>query len=82
MKKHIITFDKEIDETKEKRIRTNLKKINNGMLDLTAMGYTLYLSPGSLNVCDGETHTGNDAHPDRDVIVASISLTGIDAGDW
>jgi len=80
--KHIIHIEKELTKEDEKRIKTNLRKINNGLIDLKEMGYDMYLSPNSLNVCDGETHTGQNCNPDRDVVVASIYVTGVDAGDW
>jgi len=82
MSKNIIIIEKEIDEITEKRIKSNLIKINNALIDLVDMGYNMYLSPNSLNVCDGDTHNGVYAKQDQSVVVASISVKGIDAGDW
>ena len=80
MGKHLIMFDKEVSPKKEKRIKSNLRKINNALIDLVDMNYNMYLTPNSLNVCDGDTHPGS--HADRDVVVASIYVRGIDGGDW
>jgi hypothetical protein len=58
MSRHIISVEREVTEKEEKRIKSNLRKINNALIDLVDMGYSMYLSSNSLNVCDGETHTG------------------------
>ncbi len=82
MSKNIISIEKEIDDLTEKRIKSNLKKINIALKDLVDMGYNMYLAPNSLNVCDGETHKGNRCEADQSVVVASLFVSGIDAGDW
>lgn len=82
MSKHLIFIEKEVSEEEEKRIKSNLRKINNALIDLVDMGYNMYLSPNNLNVCDGETHTEIGANQDQSVIVASVFVRGIDAGDW
>ena len=78
--KNRIFIQKELSDTDEKRIKKNLRKIGNALHDLKEMGYSQYLSPNSLNVCDGDTHP-ND-HADHSVVVASVTVYGIDAGDW
>lgn len=83
MRKNIISVEKDVDEATEKRIKSNLRKINNALMDLVDMGYNMYLSPNSLNVCDGDTHSmDRGAYADQSVVVASIYVRGIDGGDW
>jgi hypothetical protein len=82
MSKSIICIEKDIDKESEKRIKSNLRKINNALIDLVDMGYYMYLSPNSLNVCDGDTHVGGGEHRDYSVVVANLTVFGIDAGDW
>jgi hypothetical protein len=82
MTKSIISIEKDIDESTEKRIKSNLRKINNALTDLVDMGYNIYLSPNSLNVCDGDTHVGGGNHRDYSVVVANLTVMGVDAGDW
>ena len=82
MGKNIIIFEKELSQEDEKKIKSNLRKIANSIDAIKEMGFNLYLSPNTLNVCDGDTHVGLHATPDRDVVVASMSVYGIDAGDW
>ena len=40
----------------------------------------MYLTPNSLNVCDGDTHPNDQA--DQSVVVAAVTVYGIDGGDW
>lgn len=80
--KHLIFIEKEISIEREKRIKSNLRKINNALIDLVDMGYDMYLAPNMLNVCDEETHTGKNCERNDNSVVASISVRGIDAGDW
>lgn len=82
MRKPYVTFEKEVSEEDEKRIRKNLLKIRKGLDDLESMGYNMYLSPNNLSVCDGDTHKGINAVQDQSVVVANIFVTGIDGGDW
>ena len=78
--KNIITIEKDLSEEQEKRIKSNLRKIGNALQDLTEMGFEMYLSPNSFNVCDGDTHPNGNA--DHSVVVANLSVFNIDAGDW
>ncbi|MGL4336352.1 MAG: hypothetical protein ACRCST_05605 [Turicibacter sp.] len=80
MGKNIIFIEKEIEYVIEKRIKSNLRKIGNALQDLEEMGYSMYLTPNSLNVCDGDTHPST--HQDQSVVVASLTVFNIDAGDW
>ena len=82
MKKHIISIEKDIPQEIEKRIKSNLRKINNSLIDLVDMGYDIYLAPNMLNVCDEETHTGRYLDRNYNCVVASCFVRGIDAGDW
>lgn len=79
--KNSIFIEKQIPLEVENRIKKNLRKINNSLIDLTEMGYTMYLTPNNLHVCDGMSHN-EKAEADQSVIVASILVFNIDAGDW
>lgn len=78
--KNRVFIEKELDEETEKKIKKNLIKIGNALHELRGMGYEMYLSPNMLNVCDGDTHP--NGHQDQSVVVASVFVSGIDAGDW
>lgn len=82
MSRATIFIEKEVSQNDEKRIKKNLRKVRTAIDDLADMGYTMYLAPNSLNVCDGDTHKGKSAEADRGVVVASVYLEHIDAGDW
>lgn len=82
MARHLIFIEKELSIGDEKRIKSNLRKINNSLRDLVSMGYDMYLTPNSLNVCDEDTHIGLSCSRNDNSVVASIGVTGIDAGDW
>lgn len=78
--KNRIFINKELSTEDEKRIKTNLRKIGNALHDLREMGYNMYLSPNHLSVCDGDVHP--DGEVDRSVEVATLTVYGIDGGDW
>ena len=67
----------------EKKIKSNLRKINNAMHSISDMGYGLYFDSGGLNVCDADTHDEN-CMANRDVVVIRLCIAGVkwDHGDW
>lgn len=73
---------KEIPEEVYKKLIKNLKSIRRALSNIKDLGYSTYLSPGMLHVCDGDTHVGSNSVGDYSVVVTSIDVCNIDAGDW
>lgn len=75
MKASIDNADKLINPSHTKEILSALNRINKGFQDLNNLGYGIYITPDSVNVM-------NDSTQNHDDVVASISIRGVDCGDW
>lgn len=79
-----VIFEKDISLDNEKQIKKNLNKIYSAIRDINEMNYSVYITPDSINICDGDTHHGNGTLPDETVVVASLAKAylRLDCGDW
>ena len=74
-----------IKESDEKKILSSLNRIKKALDEITALGYEVYMAEhGSFNVMNVEGAGGykHQLDFDYDMVVASITVSGIDGGAW
>ena len=75
--------EKEIDSKVEEKLRKIAKNIVRATNEISKLGYTSYLSSGgSWNIVDGDTHSGANARPNYDCVVANFKVNNVEAGDF
>lgn len=74
--------EKEVSPEVEKQLQKIAKSIVTANNKIAKLGYSSYLACGTWNITDGETHIGTSAKRNESCVVASFSISNIDAGDW
>lgn len=85
MKAYIENEDLLIRDTDEKKILSALNRAKKAIEEISDLGYEIYLAEhGSLNVMNVKDSGGykHQLDYDSDMVVANVSISGIDAGAW
>lgn len=85
MKAYLDNQDLLINKSDEKILLQSLNKIKNAIDKINSLGYEMYMAEhGSFNVMNIEGAGGYKHHLDftSDMVVASVSVEGIDGGAW
>lgn len=76
-------IEKEVGADVEKELKKIAKAIVTANNKIAKLGYSSYLSAGGTwNIVDGKTHIGTRAERNDSCVVATFSVSNIDAGDW
>ena len=86
MKAYIENYDLLIREEDEKKIKSALNRIKKAIEEINDMGYQMYMAEhGSFNVMNVEGAGGygkNSLDFTHDMVVANVTVSGIDGGAW
>lgn len=86
MKAYIENYNLLIREEDEKKIKSALNRIKKAIDEINDMGYQMYMAEhGSFNVMNVEGAGGyakNSLDFTHDMVVANVTVSGIDGGAW